>query len=65
METQALKNYTNGNYKLKGLDEYGQRLAIPINLKGNLFYSGWMLEPEGRIRNITPFGGWIKWNKMT
>lgn len=21
---------------------------------------GWMLCPEGKIRNITPFGGWIK-----
>ena len=21
---------------------------------------GWILEPEGKIRNTTPFGGWVK-----
>lgn len=59
-ESQAKENYTNGNYALKNLDDYGQRLSIPINLQGEIFNSGWMLCPEGRIRNITPFGGWIK-----
>lgn len=57
---QALKQYLLGNYKLKNLDKRGQRLAIPINLKGVNFYSGWMLYPEGKIKNTTPFGGWIK-----
>lgn len=60
LNSQAIKNYTLGNYKLKKLDDYGQRISIPINIKGNQFYSGWMLEPEGKIRNTTPFGGWIK-----
>ena len=59
-EIQALNNYLKGNYKLKQLDEYGQRLAIPISLNEKTFYSGWMLCPEGEIRNTTPFGGWIK-----
>lgn len=57
---QALKQYLLGNYKLKNLDRRGQRLAIPTNLNGTTFYSGWMLCPEGKIRNTTPFGGWIK-----
>ena len=57
---QALKQYVLGNYKLKNLDRRGQRLAIPTNLKGTIFYSGWMLCPEGKIKNTTPFGGWIK-----
>ncbi len=57
---QALEQYLSGNYRLKNLDKRGQRLAIPINLKGKIFYSGWMLCPEGKIRNTTPFGGWIK-----
>lgn len=57
---QALKQYLNGNYKLKNLDRRGQRLAIPITLKSTTFYSGWMLKPEGKISNNTPFGGWIK-----
>ena len=51
-----------GNYLLKDLDANGQRLAIPITLAGKSFYTGWMLEPKGKIRNITPFGGWVKWN---
>ena len=59
-ETQALTQYLNGNYTIKGLDAFGQRLAIKITLNGFSFYSGWMVEPGGLIRNITPFGGWIK-----
>lgn len=57
---QALNQYLLGNYKLKNLDSRGQRLAILINLNGTEFYSGWMLYPEGKIKNTTPFGGWIK-----
>ena len=57
---QALEQYLLGNYKLKNLDRRGQRLAIPIILRNSKFYSGWMLCPEGKIRNTTPFGGWIK-----
>ena len=59
-EKQSLNNYLIGNYLLKDLDSNGQRLAIPITLSGKTFYSGWILEPEGIIRNTTPFGGWIK-----
>ena len=58
--TQALKNYLLGNYKLKTLNSRGQRLAIPITLNSFSFYSGWMMYPEGLIKNTTPFGGWIK-----
>lgn len=57
---QALEQYKCGSYKLKNLDRRGQRLAIPIKLKGKQFYSGWLLCPEGKIKNTTPFGGWIK-----
>ena len=45
-------------YRLKNLDKNGQRLAIKTTLNGNNFYSGWIVEPEGIIRNTTPFGGW-------
>lgn len=58
-EKLALEQYLKGNYKLKELDGNGQRLAIPIELKGVKFYTGWMLYPEGFIRNTTPFAGWI------
>ena len=57
---QALNNYLSDNYKLKTLDIRGQRLAIPITLNSRSFYSGWMMYPEGLIKNTTPFGGWLK-----
>ena len=57
---QALKQYLNGNYVLKNLDRRGQRLAIPVSFNGTSFYSGWLLCPEGKIKNTTPFGDWIK-----
>ncbi|MGN1222847.1 MAG: hypothetical protein ACI4T1_01805 [Christensenellales bacterium] len=57
---QALKQYLLGNYIRKNLDRRGLRLAIPTTLSGITFYSGWMLYPEGKIKNTTPFGGWIK-----
>ena len=60
IETQAEKQYAIGNYKLKNLYKQGQRVAIEINLKGNIFNSGWMIYPEGYLKNTTPFGGWIK-----
>lgn len=58
-KSQALNRYLSGNYILKNLDNYGQRVAIKITLNNHSFYSGWMLEPEGTIRNTTPFGGWV------
>lgn len=57
---QAKNQYLLGNYRLKQLDKRGQRLAIPITLKNKHFYSGWLLCPEGKIQNTTPFGGWKK-----
>lgn len=58
---QARGNYLSGNYILKTLDKYGQRLSIPVTLKEEIsFYTGWMLCPEGELQNTTPFGGWIK-----
>lgn len=60
MESQAKKQYSIGNYVLKDLDKYGQRIAIEINLKENIFYSGWLVCPEGKLKNTTPFGGWVK-----
>ena len=57
---QSLEAYLRGDYILKNLDYRGQRLAIPIKLNGYNFYSGWMMYPEGKIKNTTPFGGWFK-----
>lgn len=57
---QAREQYLNGNYMLKNLDMRGQRLSIPITLKNKTFNSGWMMYPEGELKNTTPFGGWPK-----
>ena len=58
-EKQAENQYKLGNYILKNLDISGQRVAISMDIKGNKFLSGWMIYPAGKIKNITPFGGWI------
>lgn len=60
IEKQCLSNYLLGNYVLKNSDINGQRLAIPVTLSGKTFYVGWMLEPGGKLRNTTPFGGFVK-----
>lgn len=59
-EREALSAYLNGNYILKEVDQYGQRLAIEIKLGDYIINTGWKLEPNGKLRNITPFGGWVK-----
>lgn len=59
-ESQAVQQYLSGNYVLKNLDKYGQRIAIRTTLNGHTFYSGWMIYPEGLIKNTTTFGGKIK-----
>ncbi len=33
---------------------------IHIGENGELLLNQWMLYPEGKIKNTTPFGGWIK-----
>ena len=49
-----------GNYVLKNLDSHGQRIAIKTTINEISFYSGWILCPEGKIKNTTPSGGWVK-----
>ncbi len=60
-EKQALAQYLKGNYYLQNLDFFGQRLTIIITLKGQQIKTGWMLKPDGRIENTTPFSGRTKW----
>ncbi len=57
---QAREQYLSGNYILKNLDSHGQRIAIKTTINEASFYSGWILCPEGKIKNTTPFGGWVK-----
>lgn len=54
---QASKLYLNGKYTLQNLDNRGQRITIIISLKDKKIKTGWMVHPNGRIQNITPFSG--------
>ncbi len=62
-ERQAREKYESGNFKLGKLDNHGQRINIEIELPrkdriGTVkFISGWMVYPNGKIQNTTPYGG--------
>lgn len=62
-ERQARLAYSIGEYDLKYLDAYGQRINITINLNPPnqnriiTFCSGWMVYPNGKIILTTPYGG--------
>ena len=63
MEEQAVYKYASGEYTLGKLDEHGQHISIRIELERRAgtgtvsFISGWMVEPNGKIRLTTPYGG--------
>ncbi len=63
MERQAREKYILGDYKLGLLNFAGQRISIRIELPRKngegivSFISGWMVEPNGKIRLVTPYGG--------
>jgi hypothetical protein len=64
-EQQAQAKFASGDYSLGELDQYGQRITIPIDLPGQgvaagrstVIYSGWMIEGNNSIRLLTPFAG--------
>lgn len=63
MEKQALEKYLLGDYSLGRLDIFGQRINITIEIPKKdgsgiaTFISGWMVEPSGKLKLITPYGG--------
>lgn len=63
IEKQARQKYVMGEYVLGKLNDKGQRISIRIELarkngKGNIsFITGWMVNPDGKIRLNTPYGG--------
>ena len=63
MERQAREKYIKGDYILGKLDKDGQRISIRIEIPrkdgtGTVsFVSGWMAQPNGELRLITPYGG--------
>lgn len=62
-ERQALEKYLSGEYALGKLDKYGQRISIRVTIPrkrgdGSVsFITGWMVEPNGKLRLTTPYGG--------
>ena len=62
IEKQAKLAYSVGDFELGILNEYGQRINIPITLKRKdkneyiTFRSGWMVYPNGKIVLTTPYG---------
>lgn len=62
-ERQAKEKYESGDFSLGKSDDYGQRINIEIELPrkdkiGTVkFISGWMVYPNGVIKNATPMGG--------
>ena len=63
MERQAREKYTSGDYSLGKLDAWGQRINIVVEIPRKdgsgvvSFTSGWMVEPNGKIKLNTPYGG--------
>lgn len=63
LEQQALEKYTAGDYELGKLDKNGQRIDIRVTIPrkdgiGTVsFVTGWMIQPDGRIRLNTPYVG--------
>lgn len=63
MERQAREKYTSGEYELGKLNVFGQRINIVIEIprkdkEGTVtFLSGWMVEPGGKLKLNTPYGG--------
>lgn len=62
-EKQALEKYLDDDYTLGKLNGQGQRITIRVEIPrkdkvGEVsFQTGWMVEPRGRIRLTTPYGG--------
>lgn len=60
VEEQALEKYKAGEYALGMLDARGQRLNIRIEIPRKdrdqmvSFITGWIVEPQGTIRLVTP-----------
>ena len=60
---QAQKYYSDGQFVLNKLDDFGQRININISIpskNGKFVYtikSGWLVYPDGEIQLVTVYGG--------
>ncbi len=63
IERQAREKYIAGEYILGKLNNDGQRISIRIEIPRKdetgttSFLSGWMVQSNGQLRLITPYGG--------
>ena len=63
---QAKESYSNGDFRFKKLDGYGQHITVIVQLESKndksrvKFKTGWLVYPNGNIKNTTPFSGEIK-----
>ena len=65
---QGAAKFAVGEYQLNKLDEYGQRITISIELRGQgaaadriaQINSGWMIRTDRSITLSTPFSGFSK-----
>lgn len=63
IERQAKEKYIAGKYTLGKLNWNGQRISIRVIISrrdgaGEVsFITGWMVEPDGKLRLTTPYGG--------
>ena len=63
IERQAREQYIAGDYTLGKLNWNGQRISIRVTIPrkdgtGDVsFITGWMVEPNGKLRLTTPYGG--------
>ena len=62
IERQAREKYVSSDYELGKLNLRGQRINIKITIprrdkEGTVsFITGWMVEPNGKLRLTTPYG---------
>ena len=55
LSTQALKSYLRGDFVIKGNNGYGTLIKITVNLNGRTWGTGWIVQPQGKIKNVTPY----------
>ena len=55
LSKQALEKYLSGDFLIKGNHGFGTIVKIKVSLNGRSWGTGWMIQPRGQIRNLTPY----------
>jgi filamentous hemagglutinin len=67
-EEQAAEKIEAGEFTVGTSDQYGQRITVDVKLEGQgdaegrstVIKTGWIIEPDGSVRLVTPFTGFVK-----